>query len=215
MLLLLLLLSPPLPSSSPLPPPSLRGEAFDRRSRAAALTPADRKLFAISHACNGKYEICIKAAADIVGITLDWTAAGSWPHFSLAPLDFNCWCRLSYQLHLFSVKMFFMSAVFQSFQLFVNHPIMFFFLSFFFSSSSLAVVAVVCAFILHLSTRLLCSLLSRSVLYYYSFITTQFMISSLCCHFTPADERLPLDLSVMQKPRQVVWFHLVFMTNEM
>lgn len=60
------------------------------------------------------------------------TAAENWPRFSLAPLDFNCWSRLSYQLHLFSVKMFFMSAVFLSFQLFVNHPIIFFFLSFFF-----------------------------------------------------------------------------------
>lgn len=44
---------------------------------------------------------------------------------------FHCWYMLSYQLHLFSVKMFFMSAIFLSFQLLVNHPIIFFFFSFF------------------------------------------------------------------------------------
>lgn len=63
-----------------------------------------------------------------------------------------------------------MSAVFLSFQLFVNHPIIFFFSQvyyyYFFLLVIVVVVVVVCAFILHLSTRLFSSLLYLSALYY-------------------------------------------------
>lgn len=144
--------------------------AFDRRSRAGALTPADRSCLRYITRVMANMKVAsrqLRALFESLWILQLRTAAENWPRFSLAPLDFNCWSRLSYQLHLFSVKMFFMSAVFLSFQLFVNHPIIFFFLSFFFLLFLIVVVVVVvCAFILHLSTHLFSSLLYLSALYY-------------------------------------------------
>lgn len=102
---------------------------------------APRQPHTLSRCLNGKQ---LRAAAE------------NWPRFSLAPLDFNCWSRLSYQLHLFSVKMFFMSAVFLSVlpALRQSSYHLFFSQVFFFLLVIVVVLVVVCAFIPHLSARL-------------------------------------------------------------
>lgn len=156
------------------PPP---GEAIDGHSRAGALTPVDRSCLRHITRVTADIRFTSGAAADIVWTTLDWTAArgGSCRRLQklagasfLAPLDFNCWCRLSYQLHLFSVKMFFMSAVFLSFQLFVNHPILFF------SQFFLLLLLLLLSLSVHLSS--ICSHVSSV----HSFIAPHCIIASFC-----------------------------------
>lgn len=184
-------------------PPS---RAFDRRSRAGALTPADRSCLRYITRVMENIKFAsrqLRALFESLWILLLRTAAENWPRFSLAPLDFNCWSRLSYQLHLFSVKMFFMSAVFLSFQLFVNHPIIFFFLSFFFFFTCYCCCrrrrCCLCIYPPSANTSLLFTPLSLRIvlLFFVFFVTTEFMTNSLRCHFTPAGECLPLDQTEM------------------
>lgn len=69
--------------------------------------------------------------------------------FGFCTAELQCWYRLSYQLHLFSVKLFFMYAIFLSVQLLINHPILSIFYLFFFFHFS-----IVCVFFLYQSTHL-------------------------------------------------------------
>lgn len=155
------------------PPP---GEAIDGHSRAGALTPVDRSCLRHITRVTADIRFTSGAAADILDhFGLDGgerrqlqTAAETGRRFIFGTAGFQLLVQavistpsIQCQNVLYVCCLSVLPALRQS-----SYP---FFFSVFFVVV-VAVVVIVCAFILHLFTRLLCSLLYRSTLYYCFFL---------------------------------------------